>query len=400
MNTKTTLTFRQSMAASPDQVYRAFATSQGVEEWMADSAAADAREGGRFYAWWDGGFYAVGIFKEVVENEKVVFSWHARFEPAPTEVKVELKATDSGTDLTLTHSGLGEDDIWAPVSANFEREWTSSLGRLKALLETGIDARIYDRPMLGFYIGGLVNENLKARLGISSDFGMHVSGVLPGMGAEKSGLQADDVIVSVEGTEIRRFDSLVPVISAHKGGDVVRAVVCRGAETLEMDITLSKRPVPDFPLPPAQLADRARAVYDEALADLKAALKGVSEEEASRSPGPGEWNAKEAMAHLLVAERWAYEAWDLLPAGNKQPRYPSSERLIKAIATSYKARALYKELKRTIAVNVAMLASVPDAFAANKSGYFLLASNMEEGVRTHFQEHVEQIKAAVASAKE
>ena len=52
------------IAAAPVHVYRAFATSPGLQEWMADAAAADARPGGRFYSWWNQGFYAGGALRK------------------------------------------------------------------------------------------------------------------------------------------------------------------------------------------------------------------------------------------------------------------------------------------------------------------------------------------------
>lgn len=399
MNTKTTLVFKETIAAEPAHVYRAFSRSQGVQEWMADSADADGREGGRFYAWWNGGFYAVGVFKEAVKDKKVVFSWHARFEPAPTEVMVELAPSEAGTALTLTHSGLGEGDEWVPVAENFEREWTGSLGNLKSVLETGVDQRLYSRPMLGFYIGGLVDAAAKERLGLPIDFGMHVSGVLEGMGAQRSGLQANDVIATVEGVEVRDFQSLGPVLSAHKGGDIVKAVVYRGPEKIELDIELSRRPIPEFPPPPEELAKAARKTYDEMLVLLKDALKGVSETEAAHHPAPGEWNVKETLAHLLINERWNYEAWDRHPDGDKFPPFPGSARLAQAIAESYKVKKLYKEIKRTMAVNVRMIELLPEDYAANKAAYFITANSLEDGIRTHFNEHVNQIKTAVEAAR-
>ncbi len=399
MNTKTKLTFKKSIDAPPAHVYRAFTTSQGVEEWMADSAEADGREGGRFYAWWNAGFYSAGIFKEAVKDEKVVFSWHALYEPAPTEVTVELEKTESGTDLKLTHSGLGEGEEWQPAVENFEREWANSLKNLKSVLETGVDKRLYDRPMLGFYIGGLVDEKLKKRLNLPVDFGMHVSGVLDGMGAQRSGLQAEDVIVSVDGTEIRDFQSLTPVLSTRKGGDVVHAVVYRGPEKVEMDVELSKRPVPEFPPPPVELAAVAKRAHKEVLAALKDALKGVSEEEASHSPANGEWSAKEVMAHLLISERWNQAAWDRHAENDKFPSYPGASRSVKAIADTYKAKQLYKELKRTLALNVRMIKSLPEEYVSNKAAYFLTGGDFENNIRTHFLPHVDQIKAAVAEAR-
>ena len=185
MTTKLGVKIEERIAAPAAHVYRAFATAQGLQEWMADVAEADAREGGRLYIWWNAGFYMSGLYKEAVEKEKVSFSWHASGEPAPTQVAVSLDEEDGGTKVTLVHSGLGEGEAWEGVAENFVREWKSSLANLKSVLETGVDARVYDRPMLGFYVGGLVDAPMQARLNLPVDYGIQVSGVLSGMRAKR-----------------------------------------------------------------------------------------------------------------------------------------------------------------------------------------------------------------------
>ena len=400
MTESRSLTYSETIAAPVSQVYRAFATSQGVQEWLADIAEADGREGGRFYAYWNQGFYASGMYQGVEEDQSVEFTWHAVGEPGPTTVRVELEGRDGGTEVTLTHSGLGEGEEWDAVRENFDHHWPSGLGNLKSVLETGIDKRVYDRPMLGFWIGGLVDEAMQERLSLPLDYGMHVAGTLEGMCAERSGLKQDDVITEVDGVEVRTFQSIGPVLAKYKGGDTVQTVVYRDGERMELGIELSKRPIPDFPPPPEELAALGRSVYKEVLADLKAVLDGVSDEEAGTKPGEDEWSAKEVMAHLLVGERWNQAAWDLHANGNKFPAYPGSNRIIKAIAKTYSKKRLYKELKRSIAVNMNMIEALPEEYAANKAAYFLSANDFENGVRTHWGQHTDQIKAGLEKLRE
>ena len=42
-----------------------------------------------------------------------------------------------------------------------------------------------------------------------------------------------------------------------------------------------------------------------------------------------------------------------------------------------------------------MIATVPEEFAANKGPYFMMTQNFEMGIRNHFQQHTDQIKAAL-----
>jgi uncharacterized protein YndB with AHSA1/START domain len=400
MTNPRSLTFNEYIAAPVSQVYRAFATSQGVQEWMADVAEADGREGGRFYAWWNAGFYASGLFKAAVKDESVKFTWRAAGEPGETKVLVTFEPRDGGTQLTLVHKGLGEGEEWDAVEANYRREWPASLANLKAVLETGIDKRLYDRPMLGFFIGGLVDEAMQKRLNLPLDYGMQVAGTLAGMGAERSGLKQDDVITEVDGVEVRTFQTLGPVLSKFKGGEVLKTVIYRNGERMELDVELSKRPVPDFPPPPAELAALARSVYKDVLKNLKAALKGASVDETGRKPTEGEWSVREVMAHMLVSERWTYAAWDLHADNGKFPAFPGSNRLMEAIARTYSTKQLYKELKRTCALNANMFESAPEEYAANKAAYFLTAGDLEFGIRNHWEQHTDQINAALTAARE
>ena len=400
MTNTRSLTFSEYISAPVSQVYRAFATAQGLQEWFADIVEADAREGGRFYAWWNAGFYTSGLFKEAVKDVTVKFSWHAVGEPAPTKVYVEMEARDGGTQLTIVHKGLGEGEEWDAVEANYQREWPSGLSNLKSVLETGVDKRLFDRPMLGFFIGGLVDENMQKRLNIPVDYGMHVAGTLEGMGAERSGLKADDVIAEVDGVEVRTFQTLGPVLAKYKGGDVLKTIIYRAGERMELDIELSKRPIPDFPPPPAELAELGRAVYKDVLKTLKQILKGASKAETGHHPGEGEWSVRETMAHLLVDEHVTHAVWDRHAEDQTLPEYPNSNRLVAAMGNTYSTKQLFKELKRSIALNIKMIETLPETYTQNKGAYFITANDYENRVRTHWQQHIDQIKAALTAARE
>jgi hypothetical protein len=60
------------------------------------------------------------------------------------------------------------------------------------------------------------------------------------------------------------------------------------------------------------------------------------------------------------------------------------------------AGALFEELKRAEAVTVAMLANLPPEFAARKASYQRIGLALLESF--HTRDHLNQIKAAIASA--
>lgn len=83
-----------------------------------------------------------------------------------------------------------------------------------------------------------------AYLGVTiapDDAGARVDRVLAGSPAEAAGLEAGDVIVSIDGEPVTA-DSLVTAIAGRAVGDVVALEVLRGEETLTVEATLGARP--------------------------------------------------------------------------------------------------------------------------------------------------------------
>ena len=121
---KPSLTLKRRFEAPPAKVFAAFTDPEKVKHWMGPGemkaviAETDARTGGR-YRWVmqspTGQHHEVGgAFREVIPNEKLVFTWAWKVEPPDTPheslVTVLFKADGDGTLLTLTHENLFDDD--------------------------------------------------------------------------------------------------------------------------------------------------------------------------------------------------------------------------------------------------------------------------------------------------
>jgi uncharacterized damage-inducible protein DinB len=131
---------------------------------------------------------------------------------------------------------------------------------------------------------------------------------------------------------------------------------------------------------------------------LTQALKGVSDERASRRPAPGEWSIKHNLAHLIASERYQHgwitcviagqEPWQEDWEGNAQIR-------LAAVINAYPTvQALLQEFKRNAAETAALLAGLPEDFVAKRRGsYYRIARTMAEWV-DHMNEHIAQIRAA------
>jgi uncharacterized protein YndB with AHSA1/START domain len=121
---KPSLTLKRRFKAPPAKVFAAFTDPEKVKRWIGPGemtgviAETVARAGGG-YRWVmqspAGQRLEVGgIFREVVPNEKLVFTWAWKVEPPDTPheslVTVLFKADGDGTLLTLIHENLFDDD--------------------------------------------------------------------------------------------------------------------------------------------------------------------------------------------------------------------------------------------------------------------------------------------------
>jgi putative serine protease PepD len=71
--------------------------------------------------------------------------------------------------------------------------------------------------------------------------GVSVATVNKGTGASDAGVQAGDVIVSVDGTAVGSAQRLRSIIASHQPGDKVKVVIRRGDASKTLDVTLGAR---------------------------------------------------------------------------------------------------------------------------------------------------------------
>ncbi len=388
--------------ASPEQVYYAFTHASELVEWMCDYATVAPRPKGRLYLWWHGDFYSAGEYISLEENKSVIFQWHARLDPCSTEVTVTLEKKDGGTLVCLTQA-LPEGQYWAENSSRFKDEWSFTLENLAQVLETGLDKRTFDRPMIGINISDY-NAEIARSLGMPVKSGIRLDFLPEGMAAYKSGLRKDDVLVSLGGHPITNdFDSLLTALQGKQVGDKLEAIYYRGPEKQSTVVVLGRRPVPELPWDAAGLSQAARERYDEHLKALEAAFEGVSETEADFHPAPNEWSAKETVAHLILNERHWLENLDDVTGGF--PRVSddwsgNSTIHTRATAATYgTVPNLLMEMRRLANEMVTYTAALPPEFATHKATFFLTANMLLEGSIPHISSHIDQIQKAIAAAR-
>ena len=397
------LEFNRMVGAAPAQVYRAWTRAVALREWLCDTAIADARPGGRVYFGWNSGYWAAGEYTTLEPDQRVAFTWQGKGEPGSTQIEVAMQAAGDGTAIKLVHRGLGDGPAWDAMREEAAAGWQGGLENLASVLETGQDLRFTRRPMLGILLDEF-NAEIAARLDVPVTEGTRLSGVVEGMGAQRAGLQKDDVLVSMGGKPTTNWPELTHALQGRHAGDVVTVEFYRGGEKLAVEMPLSQRPIPAVPATPPALAGAVQALNATTLTELAACFEGVSEAAARRRPAPGEWSGLDVLAHFVASERET-QTWitDLLNDDERwSDRFENPTNVparIDALVQVYPtAEAMLELLRRSQAETVAMLADLPPAFVAHKGSYWRLGRDLLTELDEHVQEHAAQIRAAIAAS--
>jgi S1-C subfamily serine protease len=96
-------------------------------------------------------------------------------------------------------------------------------------------------PLLGI-TGTDISEEVASSFGLTSRRGAVVESVQPGSAAEAGGMLVGDVVVAVDGAELRSMSDLVAEVRRRAPGQRVRFDVLRSGERLELSVVLGERP--------------------------------------------------------------------------------------------------------------------------------------------------------------
>ena len=396
-----TLTFQKFVKVKPALVYRAFSNSTSLREWFCDVATVDPKPGGRMYVAWSDGYYASGEYLETRPDKRVSFSWNGRGDPRASRVTVRLAKKEGGTLVTIEHSRLGVNQLWAPVVEEIKKGWTYALDNLPSVMETGEDLRFTLRPMIGI-IRDAFDAEIAQQIGVPVTEGMRLGTLVEGMGAAAAGLQANDVVVSMDGIDYAQWGSVANVLQPHRAGDRIEVEFYRGSEKKSVSMELSKRFLPAIPSQPELLAAGLRRRDEKSISDLEALFAGVSEEEAAHKPAETEWSAKEVLAHLIHELRGTLSFInDLL--GGYEPLYddygPNSDCRISATLTAIPTLSgLLEEYRRICVETASFIECLPDSFVENKGSYWRIAYNALDS-DYHLSSHLDQMRDALEDAR-
>jgi uncharacterized protein YndB with AHSA1/START domain len=138
--TRPSLTLKRHLNAAPEKVYAAWTDPQKIARWIGPAqvkagsvqAEIDARTGGRFrlsFTAENGEYHQVGgVYRELVPNQRLVFSWAWHSTPErESQVTISLQPDGDGTLLTLHHEQLFDQ----AARDGHERGWIGWLDKLE-----------------------------------------------------------------------------------------------------------------------------------------------------------------------------------------------------------------------------------------------------------------------------
>lgn len=139
--TKPSLAIKRRIAATPARCFRAWTDAKELKQWFGPGEAkcllaeADPRVGGRYRLVMraaNGEEHDVsGVFREVVADRKLVFTWAWRSTPERESlVTVEFAPDGGATALTLTHEQFVDED----VRDRHNQGWNGALDKFAAFV--------------------------------------------------------------------------------------------------------------------------------------------------------------------------------------------------------------------------------------------------------------------------
>lgn len=383
-----TKTLTRTIHAPAEQLYKSFTEREWIRDWLCDDAFVRTAVGGHVALFWFPSRHAVGQFDALEANSHAALT--LRFSGYAEDTHVEIFIAETG-EVTLTLAGV--------VDSELEELWSEGLHRLQMNLETGADARITERVLIGIY-PGVFNEEVAKKLNVPVTQGNLVTGVLPGLGAEKAGLKSDDVVVEVNGKTITDDMPIFLAVRGKKPGDVVDVAFYRDGEKQTTQMPLSGYPMPDFPADFVGLADQLAATFAELDKELTELFEGVSEEEAAKKPAEGEWSANEVLAHLILTERYnQMQIGSYIEAPELSGYAGNSDARINSVVETYQTnQALQAELRRSWAETVAVVRHFPAKLQERKSNLWWATFEFS-GEPIHTRNHFTQIREAIEAAR-
>jgi len=158
----------------------------------------------------------------------------------PLQAKVdELDVGQRGLEKTMANA---RKDLEARVTDMVQQEVTGRRGERRFMPQAPPPPRFEEKPYMGFD-GQDIEPDVAKLLNLTTKAGVLVTDVREGSPAAVAGLQKNDVLLGVNGAEIKSFENLKQVLADKKPNDVITVTFLRGDEKKDVKVTLGTRRV-------------------------------------------------------------------------------------------------------------------------------------------------------------
>ncbi|HKT00002.1 MAG TPA: SRPBCC domain-containing protein [Rugosimonospora sp.] len=131
-----------NLTHSPERVWQALTTAEGLGTWFGNRAEVDLRVGGQAKLTWDHGHVATLTIERLEPPRVFGYTWGLyglpESDPRRTYVEFTLEPTGEGTTLTMVESGFAQvddGDAYKKAYSGNTEGWVSELNELVAYLD-------------------------------------------------------------------------------------------------------------------------------------------------------------------------------------------------------------------------------------------------------------------------
>ena len=180
--------------------------------------------------------------KELEDENKDLKKQVEKFSGELRPLLAKVDELDVGHRNLDKRLGQAQKDLESRVTDMVQQE-VSGGRRARFFPQPAPAVRLQEKPYVGFD-GQDIDPDVAKLLNLKTKAGVLVTDVREGSPAAVAGLVKNDVIVAMEGAEVKNFQDLKQVLGGKKPNDVVALTVLRGDEKVAVKVTLGTRRVP------------------------------------------------------------------------------------------------------------------------------------------------------------